>query len=362
MKICFISNEIFAFGKYGGFGRATRIVGRELAKLGHEITAVIPRRGTQKKVEELDGIKVLGYEINNPFTAIALLKQADADIYHSEEPSFISYLAQQVMPDRKHVITFRDTRDTNDWWIEFKQPSTTRLQVLKNILFEDSIFSQFAVHRAHAVGAAARFLVDKAQKKYHLKQPPLFLPTPVGMPDETCKSETPLVVFVSRLDHRKRPELFMELASHFPDVQFAVVGRSQNPGFEKFLNEKYAHLPNLKFRSFINQFVDKEFSSLFCGAWILVNTSQREGLPNAFLEAAAHRCAILSTVNPDDFPTNFGVCVENDDYVSGLRTLLENDLWMKKGAAGHEYVKQYFAIPKAIQAHLDFYQGLFKHA
>ena len=34
MKICLISVEIFAWGKYGGFGRATRIIGRELVKRG----------------------------------------------------------------------------------------------------------------------------------------------------------------------------------------------------------------------------------------------------------------------------------------------------------------------------------------
>jgi len=32
MRVCFICVEIFAWGKYGGFGRATRTFGRELAK------------------------------------------------------------------------------------------------------------------------------------------------------------------------------------------------------------------------------------------------------------------------------------------------------------------------------------------
>ena len=32
MKVCLISTEIFAWGKYGGFGRATRMIGGELVK------------------------------------------------------------------------------------------------------------------------------------------------------------------------------------------------------------------------------------------------------------------------------------------------------------------------------------------
>jgi hypothetical protein len=43
--------EIFAWGKYGGFGRATRIIGRELVKRGYEVYAVVPRRPGQKPVE-----------------------------------------------------------------------------------------------------------------------------------------------------------------------------------------------------------------------------------------------------------------------------------------------------------------------
>ena len=40
MKICLIAMEIFAWGKYGGFGRATRMIGKELAKRGVTVTAV----------------------------------------------------------------------------------------------------------------------------------------------------------------------------------------------------------------------------------------------------------------------------------------------------------------------------------
>jgi len=45
MRVCLICVEIFAWGKYGGFGRATRLIGRELAKRGVEVFAVVPRKG-----------------------------------------------------------------------------------------------------------------------------------------------------------------------------------------------------------------------------------------------------------------------------------------------------------------------------
>ena len=62
MKICLICTEIFEWGKYGGFGRATRIIGRELVKRGIEVFAVVPKRNGQKEIEILDGIKVFGFQ------------------------------------------------------------------------------------------------------------------------------------------------------------------------------------------------------------------------------------------------------------------------------------------------------------
>lgn len=104
MRVCLMCVEIFAWGKYGGFGRATRTIGRELVKRGIEVFAVVPQRKGQKTVETLDGMTVLGFPMYEPLKAIKLIKMADADIYHSCEPSTTAYLALKAMPDRKHKI------------------------------------------------------------------------------------------------------------------------------------------------------------------------------------------------------------------------------------------------------------------
>ena len=56
MRVCLISVEIFAWGKYGGFGRATRLIGGELAKRGIPVTAVVPRRMAPTKIDVVSGI------------------------------------------------------------------------------------------------------------------------------------------------------------------------------------------------------------------------------------------------------------------------------------------------------------------
>jgi glycosyltransferase involved in cell wall biosynthesis len=358
MRVCLISVEIFAWGKYGGFGRATRLIGRELAKRGIDVYAVVPRRADQRPVEELDGIHVLSYPPKNWLSSISLYKEVNADIYHSMEPSLGTFLAQKASPGSKHLVTFRDPRDLQDWLIEFKLPSLNTLQVLSNWLYEDNWLVKQAVRQADACFTTARCLIPKTKKKYHLKYNPEFLPTPVAIPTNIEKSAKPTVCYVARLDRRKRPELFLDLAQHFPEVNFLVAGQSRNADWESYLHQKYAHYPNLQFLGFVDQFKGDGLSRLLEQSWILVNTSAREGLPNSFLEASAHGCALLSAVNPDDFAAKFGFFARDDDFVRGLQALLANNLWRERGALARQEMQAIFSLEKSIESHLSIYKRL----
>lgn len=356
MKICLICVEIFAWGKYGGFGRSTRMLGRELTRHGLEVTAVVPRRTGQKPVEVLDGMRVLSFEPKQPLSAIQLFKAANADIYHSQEPSFGTYLAQWAMPSRKHVVTFRDTRDFHDWLLEFTYPSLNHLQVLANFIYEDNLLVKNAVRRADRHFVAANFLKPKARHKYRLKNDPDFLPSPIPLPSQITKSETPLVCFVGRFDRRKRPEIFLELAAHFPHVQFVAAGTGRNLAWEHDLRAAYRHIPNLEFAGFLDQFSGTQLTELLGKSWILINTSVREGLPTSFIEAAAHGCAILSGIDPDGFASRFGYHAKNEDYAAGLNYLLTNNHWASLGQNAREHVLHIFGLETSIQQHIKIYQ------
>ena len=355
MRVCLVSMEIFAWGKHGGYGRATRVIGRELVKRGVEVFAVVPLRGDQKRDEVLDGIRVLGFEPSAPWRAADLLRQCDADVYHSQEPSFGTYLARRAMPHRSHVVTCRDTRELSDWLTEVRHPSLSRLQVLINLAYEDNLLVQWAVRQADGVYCAAEFLRAKAERKYRLPTTPRFLPTPVAVPPAVQKSARPTVCYLARWDRRKRPELFLELARSFPNVRFVAFGNSRDRAYENELRETYTGLPNLMMPGYVDQFGSAEVSRILSESWVLVNTAVREGLPNAFLEAAAQGCAILSAVDPDGFASRFGVLVRNDDFAGGLTELLRDDRWRARGEVGRKYIAETFELERAIDAHLAVY-------
>ena len=356
MKICLLCVEIFAWGKYGGFGRSTRVVGRELVRRGYDVSAIVPRRAGQGAVEDLDGIRVLSFPWHRPLAMSRLIRECNADVYHSQHPSLATYLAMRAMPDRRHIVTFRDPKEFEDWRLELTNPSLNKVQVLLNWFYEDGPFVRSAVRHLDGAYAAAPSVNEKLRRKYGYPEDLELLATPVELNRNVRKANDPTVVFVGRLDRRKRPQLFFELATQFPHVTFLAAGRSRDPAWEKELRDRYGAIPNLKLLGFVDQFESAKLYSLLSQSWILVNTSVREGLPTSFIEALANKCALLSSVDPGGATRRFGRFVADDDFAAGLRELLENDAWRSKGEAGWDYVRETFELAAVLDRHVAAYE------
>jgi len=356
-KVCLICVEIFGWGKYGGFGRATRIIGRELRRRGLDVVALVPQRGRQARTEQLDGITVVGFPAADPFRFLKLAKDIDADVYHSQNVSFATYLATRAIPGARHVVTLRDPKSVHDWAIEWWRPSRSRSRVLLNCLYEEVLGLNGFVRNLDGVYVAAPHLVEKAVSKYKLASDIGVLPTPIEMPHHNLvKAARPTAVFVGRLDRRKRPEKYLGLAGRFPDVEFIVVGRSNDAGWEKQLRARYLPQANITFEGFVDQFASRRLQQVLEKSWVIVNTAAREGIATATLEGLAHQCAVLSKVNSENEAQNFGYHAERDDFDRGLNRLLENDSWREKGIRGQRWVAENFEIEMSIDRHIKAYE------
>ncbi|KAA6186096.1 glycosyltransferase family 4 protein [Thiohalocapsa marina] len=357
MRVCLVATEFLGWGNAGGFGFATRSLARGLSAQGIDVRVVLPQpRGTVARRVLLDGVEVLAYQRLDIAAGTALLADANADVYHSQEPSLGTWLAQRARPDRLHLVTSRDPRMARDWWQELRYPTYSPLQVLRTAAYYENPPTRWAVRRAAAIYVPARFLIERVARKYRLETRPRFLPTPIQIPARVEKAAEPTVCFVGRLDRRKRPERFFALAAAFPQVRFIVAGAAQDPRFAAQLARLAP--PNLDQRGFVDQFAGEELSEILGHSWVLVNTSAREGLPNSFIEACAHRCAILSPVDPDGFANRFGAVVEDGDFVAGLHRLLDDGRWRVAGEAGYSYVVETNDFDRAVNAHIHEYQRL----
>ncbi len=357
MHIGFSCIEFFGAGIQGGFGRATRFLGRALARRGVTVSVIVPRRGDLQE-GVVDGMRVIGFDPHRPWTAIAAYRACAADIYHSQDTSMGTVYARIAGGGARHVVTFRDPMDKGDWQMETALSGKHPMAYRTYRAFIDNPLVHWAVRRADARYCAAQFLIPKVTKKYGFADPPGFLPTPVDIPECVEKAARPTVAFVGRWDPRKRPEEFFELARRFPQVEFIAVGGSSDPARDAQLRAIGAALPNVRMPGIIDQFSSAALTRILAASWILVNTSAREGLPTAFIEAAAHRCAILSHHDPDGFTSRFGRVAGDGPMDAALQSLLDGDAWRACGARGFEYVRDTFSTERAVDAHLAVYEQL----
>jgi len=357
VHICLSCVEFFGRGIQGGFGRATRFLGRELVRRGVRVSVVVPRRG-QLQEGMVDGMRVLGFDSFRPWSAVRAFRACQADIYHAQDTSLGIPLARLAMPRGKQVVTFRDPMEAADWRLETAMSGKSRLSYLTYRYFIDNPWVDHAVRRADACYCAANFLIPKVVRKYGFARPPGFLPTPVDVPASVEKAARPTVLFLGRWDPRKRPERFIELARRLPAVDFIAVGGSSDPTRDAWLRGLAATVPNLQLPGVIDQFATDQLSRVLSASWVLVNTSPREGLPNAFLEAAAHGCALLSLTDPDGFTSRFGAVAEEATLEERLSWLLADGHWRDRGAAAREFIAEVFATPRALDAHLAVYERI----
>jgi len=339
---------LFAWGRFGGFGAATRAIGRGLADRGLRVSVVVPLGEGQRSFEELDGMEVYGFPLASyPFTE-GIYRGIGADVYHSEEPSWGTRLALGAVPEARHVATCQNPKTRRDWGlVERHYPTRRRIY---NRLASPAVDA--CVKRLDAVYCQALYTIPKTRALYDLTADPGFLPNPVKVPEKTAKASEPTVCFLGRFDAEKNPEEFFGLAERFPGVRFVAAGKAHDVRRDEALRRRHGGTRNLELSGFLDG-AEKEL--LLSERWVLVTASVSECLPVSFLEAAAHGCAILSPHDPDGFASRFGYRVVDGDYDAGLRWLLDGN-WGRLGEMGRDYVASTHEEKHVIDLHIRAYE------
>jgi glycosyltransferase involved in cell wall biosynthesis len=204
--------------------------------------------------------------------------------------------------------------------------------------------------RPFILATAARYLDENVTATYGLaKADPMFLPTVVDIdPTGIPKTPRPTVVYVGRFDPIKRPWLFVELARHFPEVEFQMMGKSNFTGPGSW--QPHDLPANVKLLGHLD---DAERNRVLAAAWVLVNTSVHESLSSSFLEALACEAPLLSCLDPGKTVSRFGIFTGRFDgdgmqgvpsLAEGLRRLLADDpLRVALGRAGRQWVTEVYS-------------------
>jgi glycosyltransferase involved in cell wall biosynthesis len=123
------------------------------------------------------------------------------------------------------------------------------------------------------------------------------------------------MLWIGRAEKLKNPLKFIDLASLNPDHKFVMVCNN-SVGLEDYFDRMKYLADGVKNIEFISHVPFSKINAYFRGAKLLVNTSDYEGFPQVFIQAAMNNVPIISlNVNPDNFITkyNCGVVCDGDE-------------------------------------------------
>ena len=195
--------------------------------------------------------------------------------------------------------------------------------------------------------ANSQYVADTVKERYGVDVPVIYSGVDVkyfgSLPSEHPHQEVPVrVMFAGSFQERKHPELVLDAASQWPNVEFVVMGDGPlKPLLVKRITEE-----NLSNVSLVPTKEYSEYAKLLAKADIFFFPSRVEGLGKVLLEAAACGIPILAF---DDYRTPAvvdgltGFQVKTfEEMMSRLQQLVEDrDLRLKMGMTAKEHARKF---------------------
>lgn len=262
-------------------------------------------------------ININDYKI--PYDHYEIYEQIDAEVYCTMLVSNLSAtLAEFCRINNKPFILF--IQSDGDLSLDYK-PKSKEFNIYKS----RNDLCYFTIQQADTIVVQtdyqAKILKERFGRTSQIVKDPIDFSSFFASPQYNQR-ET--VLWIGKSNKNKQPEVLIDLAQRFPDIQFVMI---MNRYDDKRSQEIIEAAPaNVKIYEFVPY---HEVEKFFAEAFVFINTSGYEGFPNTFLQAGKYSVPVLSyIVNPDEFITekNCGI-VANGDFeqlVDRLKTIREN--------------------------------------
>ncbi len=361
IKVCFISPKAYPIfnpkidGVFGGAEVDLYLLSRELAKDKNFQTSVIVADYHQEPQEIIDHvylIRSVDFKKNPMINLIRLwkaMKRIEADIYFMESATLGCVIICLFCLWHKKKYMYRTANDGECDGSYIKEKGIAG-KLFRWTMQKTSVLvtqnEENAEQLERTVGVSPVVIRNGGE-----------IPELSMLPRE-------YVLWVGRSAHVKRPDLYLDLAQQFPKESFvAICPQGTYDHTYKQLQQRARSLGNLKFLTGVPfEKIDDYFSK----AKVLVNTSDSEGFPNVFLQAAKCATPILSlNVNPDQILTQykFGLFAQGDMELmkQQLESLLNPAVVEDMGRNGYHYAKEHHDIKKITEQYKTIFNKEFGH-
>ncbi len=359
IKVCFVCPKAYPLfapetgGIFGGAEVDLYLLGVQLAvDEDFDVSFVVGDYGQNdgKVIDNITFFKSLRFDrksLADPLKIWGAMKRSDADVYMLEtmSPGLLLVWLFCAVSGKKYAFRTAHTNHCDGTYLR-KHPLT-------------SFLYRLAVKKAAALITQNQSDAVEIEKNYGLRA--LVVPNAHRLVEQSRKRGD-YILWVARSASFKNPYIFLELAVSLPQYKFVMICPAAfgDKDYQRLKNTAAA-IDNLEFIEGVGFF---DVEKYFADARLFVNTSENEGFPNTFIQAAKAGVPIVSyKVNPDDFLNVYdcGRCARGD-YVrlaALVSQIADNErLNASLGENALKYVKEHHDIENIAVVYKEIFRKI----
>lgn len=336
-KIVFLSRYIYNYfhsgetREFGGVSRIYRLVTR-LSRFGdYRIVCYVGDYG-QAPVENRQGIQLVKTDVGKKryfYRVVHRLITERPDLvveFYASPQVFLLGVLKKICRQRFVFFSGSDI-DVNGGY-----------RYMTNFLFY--MLYAWGLKQADQVVCQTRDQAHALKRTYGIEGVTVLSPYVDITPAQPCEKKT--VLWVGRAAEYKRPDLFIRLARDIPEEKFLMICNPSPHGrqMQDMIDREGHGLKNLEV---VEAVPFDRIRTIYAGAKLLINTSDFEGFPNTFIEAALEKTPVVSlNVDPNAMLSKYGCGVfcrhSYRKMVDEVKNLSGNDVLrrtMGENAAGY---------------------------
>lgn len=330
MKICFVGLDNlpvlapeFQHLPVGGESVQQALLADALVRRGIEVATVVADWGQEdgrqwqgirvfKAYRRQAGIPMLRFFHPRWTRLWSALARADADVYYTSCAGMHVGLIAMFCRRRGRRFVFRAASDPDC--------DRSRLPLLVRYARDRWLYA-YGLRRADAILVQSAGQAEALGRSYGLRAgiAEMLVDTPVAAPMRDID-----VLWVGNLKRVKRPDRVLQLARALPGAHIHVVG-GETPGEEALFQEFVQGATATEHLTYHGRVPYRAACALYGRARVLLNTSDVEGFPNAYLQAWQNGVPVVTLIDPDGVIEREGlgiVCSSAEELSGAVQRLL----------------------------------------
>ena len=369
MNLCFVGPDNlpvlapeYGHLPIGGESVQQTLLACALARRGFSVSMVVADHGQQdgqlwrgvrvyKSYRPGAGLPVLRFAHPRWTGLWSALRRADAEVYYTSCAGMHVGLIAMFCRRYGRRLIFRAASDPDC--------DRARLPVLVKYA-RDRWLYRHGLHRADAILVQSRVQAETLTASYGLRS------RTAGMLVDGAAPPSPRdidMLWVGNIKQVKRPDRVLDLAMRLHSTKMHIVG-GETPGEDAYFREfqrRASTIPNIVYHGRLGY---QDAGALYGRARLLVNTSDVEGFPNAYLQAWQNGVPVVTLIDPDGVIARDGLgeVASSPEQLLGATRALLNDppAWQAASERCRSYMARNYCEERTLRDYIDTIHGVMR--